>query len=109
MKWTAIGGWVKATLPALGGVGVLVYQFAKSAMHAREDAEARRIEHAYQSQEDKVLKQFDADLLGEAKSLSRVYDKEAERMLGWTRPTQTPPELVGVNRVRIGFPRPRRE
>jgi signal transduction histidine kinase len=76
---------------AFGGVGVLVYQFASAAMHARLDAETRRIEHAYQAQEKKVLDQFDADILVEAKSLSRVYEKEAERMLAWRQPPQNPP------------------
>ena len=30
LKWTAIGGWVKATLPALGGVGVFLSAFLDS-------------------------------------------------------------------------------
>jgi membrane protein YqaA with SNARE-associated domain len=30
LKWNAIGGWLKATLPALGGVGVLLSAFLDS-------------------------------------------------------------------------------
>lgn len=30
LKWTAIGGWVKATLPALGGVGIFLSAFLDS-------------------------------------------------------------------------------
>jgi two-component system heavy metal sensor histidine kinase CusS len=46
---------------ALGGVGLLVDQFAGAAMRAREEAETKRIEQAYKVRENKAQDKFDAD------------------------------------------------
>src|SRR5581483_3408281 len=50
----------------LGGVGVFVDRFAQAAMRAREDAENRRIEAAYQQREKEAGAKFDAELTSEA-------------------------------------------
>jgi two-component system heavy metal sensor histidine kinase CusS len=88
---------------ALGGVGVLVDQFAKGAIRERENAETRRIDEAFKLRQREAQQQFDTELLNETRALARELQPKLGLLLGqWAgrggpgQPSPRPPE--GVSR-----------
>ena len=67
---------------ALGGVGLLVDRFAVAAIKDREEAEAKRIEKAYELRQHEAKVKFDAELLTETKSLARELQPKLAPLLG---------------------------
>ncbi len=66
----------------LGAVGLLVDRFAQAAITAREEAETKRIEQTFATRRQEVKAQLDAELVAEAKSLSREVQRALNRAFG---------------------------
>ena len=77
---------------ALGAVGVFVDRFANAAIRAREDAERKRIDAAFEIREKEARAKFDAELEAETKALARELQRKIEGLLG------NPPERTASSR-----------
>ena len=75
----------------LGGVGLLVDRFAQSAITGREDAETKRVEQTFATRRQEVRAQLDAELVVEAKSLTREVQRALNRVFGQGRGPVGPP------------------
>lgn len=89
IRRTLLGYLLVLLALALSAVGVLVDRFANAAVRNREASEAARIEQGYKLSEQKARtrveearRKFDADLLAEAKLLSKEVQYKLAAMLG---------------------------
>jgi two-component system, OmpR family, heavy metal sensor histidine kinase CusS len=66
----------------LGAVGVLVDQFARASMDAREGAEVERIEQAFKVRQIQEKAKFDADVRAETRALAKDVQRVTADVLG---------------------------
>lgn len=69
---------------ALGAVALLVDRFAIEAIRDREEAEARRIEKAYELRQHEAKVKFDTEVLNETKALARELHPKLQALFGYS-------------------------
>jgi signal transduction histidine kinase len=82
IRRSLIGYFMLLLALSLGAMAVLVNRFAEEAIKEREEAEARRIEKAYEVRQQEAKAKFDAEVLSETKSLARELQAKLQAMFG---------------------------
>src|SRR4051812_26912546 len=72
IRRTSIGYLLVLLVLALGGVSLLIDQFARDAIRAREASEGERIAAVFERRREEATTKFDVELRAETKGLGRV-------------------------------------
>jgi two-component system heavy metal sensor histidine kinase CusS len=82
IRRSLIGYFMLLLALAMGGMGLLVNEFAIEAIQDREEAEARRIEKAYELRRHEAKVKFDAEVMNETKALARELHPKFQALFG---------------------------